>query len=136
MRRPELPDAACRTPEGEKLFIRTGKRTAAQLAEALAICAGCIDRAECEDWAVRHEDSGIWAGLTRDGLRRLRAERGVVLVELRSGDVVASSSSVRRRRADDARIRNWAAGRGLPLGRCGPIPEWMRSAYRAVGGES
>lgn len=37
------------------------------------VCGGCPIRSGCLDWAVRHNEPGIWAGTTPQQRRRLRA---------------------------------------------------------------
>ncbi len=40
-------------------------------------CAACPLREPCLEWALRHEDYGIWAGTSREDRRRIRRERGI-----------------------------------------------------------
>lgn len=46
-------------------------------AEAKAVCAGCVIREECLDWALRHERLGIWGGTGERERRGIRRERGI-----------------------------------------------------------
>ena len=44
--------------------------------QAKAVCAACLVRAECLDYALEHHmRNGIWGGLTEDERRQLRRER-------------------------------------------------------------
>ena len=76
--------AACRDhpielwfpPRGDDQFDRTVQ--AAQ-AEAIAICRTCPVIAECREHGIRHEDYGVWGGLTapqRASIRKQRRNRG------------------------------------------------------------
>jgi len=46
---------------------------------AMGICAGCLVVESCLEWALRHEDEGVWGGVTARKRRALRTQRGVVL---------------------------------------------------------
>ena len=72
--------AACRNhpiglwfpPRGDDRFDRTVQ--AAQ-AEAIAICHTCPVITECREHGIRHEDYGVWGGLTAPQRARIRKQR-------------------------------------------------------------
>lgn len=63
---PSLPKAACRDVAISHLFFPESKKEEAErLPIARAICAGCLERKECLDYALREQiPHGIWAGTT------------------------------------------------------------------------
>lgn len=46
---------------------------------AMETCAGCPVKAPCLEWALHHEDKGVWGGTTAKTRRVLRKQRGIVL---------------------------------------------------------
>lgn len=90
---PRLPLAACRTSEGERLFLYGDGRN---VGACKAICAGCPERRECLLWGVLHEGQwGIWGGLTADELTAVRAQYGIQLDQLRA-EIRATPSTPKR----------------------------------------
>ena len=70
---PLLPGAACRTADPGLFFPDSGDHDAA--AKALAICAGCRERAACYAAAVANgETHGVWGGVNFDPDSRLLAD--------------------------------------------------------------
>jgi WhiB family transcriptional regulator, redox-sensing transcriptional regulator len=66
--RPNLDGAACTGTDPEVFYV------APELsAEAKAICRPCPARDKCLEWALRHEDWGVWGGL--DENQRLSLKR-------------------------------------------------------------
>jgi WhiB family transcriptional regulator, redox-sensing transcriptional regulator len=62
--------AACRGVDGEMFFPEKGGTTT----DARRICQGCEVRTECLDFALaRHEQNGIWGGLSPRERRKLTA---------------------------------------------------------------
>lgn len=61
-------DAACRAIPPETFFPlgEPGED------KAKAVCAGCPVRDRCLDWALAHEDFGVWGGLAEDERRALK----------------------------------------------------------------
>ena len=66
---PEAPEplggwvvyAACRDVETSVFFPKAGRRPV----EALRLCAGCVVRPECLEYALRaHQHCGVWGGMT------------------------------------------------------------------------
>ncbi len=62
--------AACaETDEPDKFFPSGG----APSWERKKVCAGCPVRDDCLDWALVHDEQGIWGGLTEGERRKLLA---------------------------------------------------------------
>jgi WhiB family redox-sensing transcriptional regulator len=64
-------DGACRDYPEVDFF--TDVRAA--IAHAKSICCRCPVRGECLDFAVRHDEIGVWGGTTRRERRRLEGAR-------------------------------------------------------------
>lgn len=69
--------AACRPGQGfeTEMFFPVGTKgpAAKQIAKAKTVCAGCVARAECLEWALNTgQDCGIWGGMSEDERRRLK----------------------------------------------------------------
>jgi WhiB family transcriptional regulator, redox-sensing transcriptional regulator len=47
----------------------------AAVAQAKSICGRCQVRGECLEYAVRHDEIGVWGGTTRRERRRLEGAR-------------------------------------------------------------
>ena len=60
----------------EKAMRSSIKRT-----ELANICAGCSVRTACEEYAIAHEDFGMWAGTLPQDRRYIRKRRRQLLVE-------------------------------------------------------
>lgn len=64
--------ANCRGIDPELFFPERGGSSA----EAKAVCAGCVVREQCLDYALEnHERFGIWGGLSERQRRRVRSAR-------------------------------------------------------------
>jgi WhiB family redox-sensing transcriptional regulator len=66
--------AACRRADTELFFpVGTTGPAARQVARAKAICAACLVRTPCLDWAMKHyQHHGIWGGTAEQERRALR----------------------------------------------------------------
>jgi len=65
--------AACATaPEPDRFFPGGGAPSNKPKKE---FCARCPVREECLDWALAHEEQGIWGGLTERERTKLLASR-------------------------------------------------------------
>lgn len=66
--------AACAGTDTEMFFPREGEKGTLmreRIRAARKICAGCLVRIECLEYAIRTRSAGIWGGLTekeRDAL--------------------------------------------------------------------
>jgi hypothetical protein len=76
---PDLTEAACATPFGRHIFDDI---TPATIPVARSICQDCPVAQQCLNWAVQHEDFGMWGGHTKDQLRAERSRHGIRLQEL------------------------------------------------------
>jgi WhiB family transcriptional regulator, redox-sensing transcriptional regulator len=70
--------AACQRVNTELFFPVTESGPArAQVARAKAVCARCLVRENCLDYAMStHQAHGVWGGLSAHERRSLRAQRG------------------------------------------------------------
>jgi|HubBroStandDraft_1064217.scaffolds.fasta_scaffold971353_1 WhiB family redox-sensing transcriptional regulator len=68
---------ACLHADPDVFFpISAAGASAPQIRMARAICAGCVVRVACTDFAVEHRDvQGIWGGTTDDERKKLRRSR-------------------------------------------------------------
>ena len=73
--RPDWHDYAACGPQHMHLFYpsHTGNQAATEAA-AKALCASCPVQADCLEWALVHDEDGLWGGHTP-------AERDVILHE-------------------------------------------------------
>lgn len=77
-------DALCREPEYGALpwFPEVGQDPAT----ARAVCARCLARPECLEFALAAGiDAGVWGGETPAGLKRIRRERKAARLVVSSG---------------------------------------------------
>lgn len=75
---PYLPDAAC---AGEDPSIFTDDPDYLFVMQAKALCYRCPARQACLDYAVAHNEVGVWGGKTqreRSGMRRYRTVTSTV----------------------------------------------------------
>jgi WhiB family redox-sensing transcriptional regulator len=67
-----MDHANCLGVDPELFFPGQGESTA----DAKAVCAGCVVRAQCLEHALTHaEKHGIWGGLSERERRRIRRRR-------------------------------------------------------------
>jgi hypothetical protein len=105
--RPEFFAQAECSPETADLFFA---EEPCEIAEAKAICGSCPIQQQCLEWAVLHEDDGIYGGTTPqerelirngspvidlDSVRRMQADRAIIMTK--PVKVVAESFSVEPR---------------------------------------
>jgi WhiB family transcriptional regulator, redox-sensing transcriptional regulator len=55
------------------------------------VCDGCPVKDLCLDWALHHEDHGIWAGTGPTERRVMRRERGISLRTLTIEEIYGAS---------------------------------------------
>jgi WhiB family redox-sensing transcriptional regulator len=66
-----IDSAACLGVDPELFFPRKGENN--QLAEAKSICARCVVRDDCLEYALVHREKfGVWGGTSERERRRLR----------------------------------------------------------------
>ncbi len=73
---PYLTAAACEGQDSE-LFYAEGS---AAIVRAKSICANCVVRERCLEWAIKREEFGVWGGTTARERAAIRRQRGVRLV--------------------------------------------------------
>jgi WhiB family transcriptional regulator, redox-sensing transcriptional regulator len=68
-------DAACQNAEPELFFpISATSASAISIKHAKLICASCLVRSQCLEYALEHrQEQGIWGGLTDTERQSLRA---------------------------------------------------------------
>lgn len=59
------------------VFFPNFKVEADWKATAAKVCKGCPVKADCLEWAVTHDESGLWAGTTTKERALMRKERGL-----------------------------------------------------------
>ena len=74
-------DAACIDAPGVDFFVKS--RFLKKVEAAKKVCRKCAVRRECLDFAVAHDEDGIWGGTTRE-------ERGFVHAYLRAVELSSS----------------------------------------------
>lgn len=62
-------DAACIEHPEVDFFPQQGE----PIEPALRVCEGCLVRQECRDYAIAHNEKGVWGGLS--AIQRTRARR-------------------------------------------------------------
>ncbi len=69
--------AACQTADPELFFpVAGGRAGVADIARAKAVCAACLVREQCLDYAVETGQAhGVWGGTTVDERRAIAARR-------------------------------------------------------------
>lgn len=100
-----LRGAACATREGADLF---GRLEMANIGRCREICAGCPVRQPCAQWAIRHENHGMWGGMIKEELEAERRRHGIRLVDPRAGLRVKPAKS-----PEQIAVQLYAKGRTL-----------------------
>lgn len=54
-----------------------GRRPKERIRIALAACADCVVLHQCREYGIKHEQYGIWGGMTEMDRRRERKARGI-----------------------------------------------------------
>ncbi len=71
---PWMADAACKEHDRDVFFPHRGQND--KLAEAKAVCAGCLVRLDCLGYAIDNDEKfGIWGGRSERERRRMRRAR-------------------------------------------------------------
>lgn len=77
---PEMPvfeQPLCAEIDQELYFSEVHNSAANNLAKRL--CERCVDKDTCLEWALKHEEFGIWGGTTTNERRKMRRQRGITL---------------------------------------------------------
>ena len=75
--------APCSTADPEAFFPERAKGNAPESAMAKAICKSCPYTFECLEWALSHDERGIWGGTTDRDRRAMKRQRRASLKVLR-----------------------------------------------------
>jgi WhiB family redox-sensing transcriptional regulator len=79
MKPPYFESASCREVGGDFFFVDETTNEYISLDLAKSVCKGCLHMQECLEWAVKHENDGIWGGTTPAQRRMMRRELGITL---------------------------------------------------------
>jgi WhiB family redox-sensing transcriptional regulator len=77
---PDLTKGLCREIGVEPFFPEDG--IVELYSFARKICSGCVVRQECLEWAIKHEDHGMWGGTTPVERRQIRRKRNIIIQEI------------------------------------------------------
>jgi WhiB family transcriptional regulator, redox-sensing transcriptional regulator len=69
------PQGACHDLDPQTFYPSRGE----SIRPAVAVCEACPVRAECLEWALHHENFGIWGGQSERARRTMRRNRGIRL---------------------------------------------------------
>jgi WhiB family redox-sensing transcriptional regulator len=72
---PWVENALCAQTDPEIFFPDKGASNRA----AVAVCKLCPVKPECADWALRHNEVGIWGGMSANQRKELRRNLGTRL---------------------------------------------------------
>jgi WhiB family redox-sensing transcriptional regulator len=70
---PDLPLAACKRKDGDLFF----SSVYLDQSIAKALCWSCPEQQACLDWALTHDEWGVWGGTLREERRRKRQAMGL-----------------------------------------------------------
>lgn len=68
-------DALCAQTDPEQFFPEKGHGQAEESRQAKRVCAKCPVAAQCLEWALANDETGIWAGTTDRDRKQLRRTR-------------------------------------------------------------
>lgn len=88
MKFPDLTQGLCREVGVEIFYPETPGEAESLYRLARTICSGCGVRQACLDWAVRHEDHGMWGGTTPRERAAIRKAMKITLREVLVVDYV------------------------------------------------
>lgn len=88
MKFPDLTRGLCREIGVEMFYPEEGGSGGDIYSFARKICSGCVVRRECLEWAIKHEDWGMWGGTTPRERANLRSARKIRLQEVLTKDYV------------------------------------------------
>ena len=79
---PDLSRGLCREVGIEFFFPEDRGNGSDTYTFARKICSGCVVKEQCLEWAIRHEDHGMWGGTTPTERRKIRRQRKILLQEI------------------------------------------------------
>lgn len=81
MKKPDMPNALC---IGKQEMFYTNLpyniQERAKEQRAKQLCLACVHLNECREWAIAHEDYGIWGGTTEKERTALRRKMNILVV--------------------------------------------------------
>jgi WhiB family redox-sensing transcriptional regulator len=78
-----LNQAACTDVADPDIFFPEGKDALLKMAMAKEICADCPIVADCLQYAVEHDEPGIWGGTTEDERKVMRRRRKIIAIKVK-----------------------------------------------------
>lgn len=80
MKKPEMPLAMC-IGKAEMFYINLPYNAEEREKERRAkqLCFACVHLNECREWAILHEDYGIWGATTERERAALRKEANIIV---------------------------------------------------------
>ena len=87
MKYPLFENATCKSIGTEPYYPVTKTLDSENIA-ALKLCQQCPELFKCLEWALVHEDQGIWGGTTPNHRKRIRRQRKIVFKPLTGTDFV------------------------------------------------
>ena len=94
MKYPKFSNPTCASIGVEAYYVQTTTLDDLNL-KAKELCKECPDFAPCLEWALVHEDQGIWAGTTNQDRNRLRRKHNITFIPINPVDFI------RKTRKDD-----------------------------------
>lgn len=88
MKFPDLTRGMCREVGVDLFFPDEGRSGIELYSFARKICAGCSVKNACLEWAIKHEDHGMWGGTTPVDRRNIRRKRNMIIQEVYVKDYV------------------------------------------------
>ena len=82
MKFPDLSRGLCREVGIELFFPEERGNGSDTYSFSRIICSGCVVKQECLEWAIHHEDHGMWGGTTPTERRRIRQKRKMRIQEI------------------------------------------------------
>lgn len=79
---PDLTRGLCREVGLEIFFPEREDNFRESYRAARLICSGCVVKQECLQWAIHHEDHGMWGGTTPKDRREIRKRKNIILREV------------------------------------------------------
>lgn len=81
MKYPEFTNPTCASIGTEAYYVETKALDDLNI-QAKALCKQCPDFDVCLDWALAHEEQGIWAGTTNAERNRMRKQLGITFIPI------------------------------------------------------
>ena len=105
--------AHCRRPGIDTDLFFPHPDSAARIAEAKAVCAGCPFSGPCLDYALRNMVQGVWSATTEEERRAIRRKRGIVGEPLSFGTGPTNTTTAKRMATRGTPVATIAAHLGV-----------------------